>query len=95
MASEIDAGNAEACSEHHKMKKYASQSWQTLIKKYWCLTYVVLNGFYCSLSNQIPQVSCWIAQRHNDQKHQNKDNLQVTQKGSQTGSEIALRQFCE
>ena len=28
-------------------------------------------------------------------KHQNKDNLQVTQKGSQTESEKALRQFCE
>jgi len=52
-----------------------------------------LNG--CSLTNQIPQVSCWIAQRHNDQKHQNKDKLQVRQKGSQTESEIALRQFCE
>ena len=50
-------------------------------KKYWCLTYVfVLNDYWISLTNQIPQVSCWIAQRHNDQKHQNKDNLQVTQK---------------
>ena len=49
-------------------------------KRYWCLTYgVVLNGFCCNLTNQIPQVSFWIAQRHNDQKHQNKDNLQVTQ----------------
>ena len=65
-------------------------------KKYWCLTYsVVCNDLCCGLTNQIPQVSIWIAQRHNDQKHQNKDNLQVTQKGSQTESEKALRQFCE
>ena len=49
-------------------------------KIYWCLTYgVSLNeGFCCNLTKQIPQVSFWIAQRHNDQKHQNKDNLQVT-----------------
>ena len=57
-------------------------------KKYWCLTYVfVLNDYWISLTNQIPQVSCWIAQRHNDQKHQNKDKMQVKQKGSQTGNE--------
>ena len=57
-------------------------------KRYWCLTYgVVLNGFCCNLTNQIPQVSFWIAQRHNDQEHQYKDNLQVKQKGSQTGNE--------
>ena len=32
-------------------------------KRYWCLTYgVSLNeGFCCSLTNQIPQVSYWIA----------------------------------
>ena len=60
-------------------------------KRYWCLTYgVSLNeGFCCNLINQIPQVSCWIAKRHNDQEHQNKNSLQ----GRHTGGEKKQCQF--
>ena len=43
------------------------------------------------LINEIPQVSCWIAKRHNDQEHQNKNSLQ----GRHTGGEKKQCQFLQ